>query len=238
MPDSRRHRGPNPRDPELFSAARVVALREAVAHLSWMLSRGYAVSSALKLVGDRFKLTQRQREAVARAACSDEAAARREEKEGLAAKGDEVWVDGFNVLLTVEMAFGGGVVLRCRDGCYRDIASVHGTYRRVQETARAIEATGSYLAKQNPKVVVLLLDAPVSNSGKLGQLVLADWSKRFDCRLELVPNPDAVLKTSGSLVASADSQILDVCGRWLNLARNVVLEQVPSAWIVNLSDDS
>lgn len=35
-----------------------------------------------------------------------------------------LWIDGFNVLPTVEVALGGGVVLAARDRTYRDIDSV------------------------------------------------------------------------------------------------------------------
>ena len=48
--------------------------------LSWLLGRGYAIVSAVKLVGDRWSLTERQRMAVRRAACSDEARAGRLER--------------------------------------------------------------------------------------------------------------------------------------------------------------
>ena len=37
---------------------------------------------------------------------------------------------------------GGGIVLLARDGCYRDMASMHGTYRKVAETVPALEAIG------------------------------------------------------------------------------------------------
>ena len=45
-----------------------------------------------------------------------------------------------NVLITLESALGGGVLLRCRDGCLRDMASLHGTYRIVDETDPALDA--------------------------------------------------------------------------------------------------
>src|SRR6266404_1471952 len=68
---------------------------------------------------------------------STEAPARRT-RSGLAQKPDPAsWpllIDGFNLILTLESALGGGVMLVGRDGCYRDMASVHGTYRRVEET--------------------------------------------------------------------------------------------------------
>src|SRR5271168_3872454 len=77
VPDKRTHRGPDPRDADSFGPATWSALRGAVADLSWLLGKGYAPVSALKLVGDRWSLTERQRQAVRRAACSDDARARR-----------------------------------------------------------------------------------------------------------------------------------------------------------------
>ena len=70
VPDSRSHRGPDPRDAEAFAAHTLPALRAAIADLAWLLNRGYAVVSALKLVGDRWNLTERQRMAVRRSACT------------------------------------------------------------------------------------------------------------------------------------------------------------------------
>ena len=77
MPDKRDHRGPDPRDGIAFGPLALPALRGAVGDLSWLLSRGYAPVSSLKLVGDRWSLTERQRKAVGRSACSDDARERR-----------------------------------------------------------------------------------------------------------------------------------------------------------------
>ena len=108
----------------------------AVADLSWLLSRGYAVVSALKLAGDRWRLTERQRQAVRRAACSDQARERRRAHQVAPAdlSGQVLLIDGFNVLTTIEAALGGAVVLVCRDQTCRDIAGLHGSYRKVAET--------------------------------------------------------------------------------------------------------
>ncbi|HEY0082494.1 MAG TPA: DUF434 domain-containing protein, partial [Pyrinomonadaceae bacterium] len=76
-PDRRQHRSAHPADWQLFDASRVADLRSAVAELSWLLTRGYASKSALKLVGDRYELTERQRLAVSRAACPDASLERR-----------------------------------------------------------------------------------------------------------------------------------------------------------------
>ncbi len=72
MPDQRQHRGPHPEDTQLFAPEYWPRLREATRDLSWLLSRGYASPSALKLVGDRYSLNVRQRIAVARCACGED----------------------------------------------------------------------------------------------------------------------------------------------------------------------
>lgn len=225
MPDTRKHRGPHPQDGELFAREKWPALQQAVAHLSWLLTRGYVVNSALKLVGDRFGLTDRQRKAVLRSSCSDQALERRQatsvKPECLANR--EMHLDGFNVLTTVEAALGGGVLLLGRDGCLRDMASMHGNYRKVEETRPALERIGQTLANWQPTHCVWYLDRPVSNSGRLSQILAEVAAEHeWDWRAELVPDPDAILRTLPEIVVSADCAILDECPRWFNLAFHVV----------------
>jgi hypothetical protein len=238
VPDTRSHRGPDPRDADAFGPPAWAALEGAVDDLSWLLGRGYAHVSALKLVGDRWSLTDRQRMAVYRSAGPDAAlasrACRRVEPEELA--GLPVGLDGFNVLTTLEAALGGAVVLVGRDGCLRDVAGVHGTYRRVAETFPAVGLVGETLAALGAGPCLWHLDRPVSNSGRLRAIILAVAADRgWDWRVELEMNPDPVLIASADVVATADSLILDRCARWVNLTRLVVAERVPGANVVDLS---
>ena len=53
--------------------------------------------------------------------------------------GNELVIDGFNILTTIEAALGGAVVIVCRDTTCRDIAGIHGGYRRVAETEPALD---------------------------------------------------------------------------------------------------
>ena len=78
----------------------------------------------------------RQRTAVGRCCCSDAEAARRRSCQvgGERLCGAALWLDGYNVLTTIEAALAGGVILAARDGAYRDMASMHGSYRKVAET--------------------------------------------------------------------------------------------------------
>jgi hypothetical protein len=214
-------------------------LRSAVDELSWLLSHGYAVVSSLKLVGDRWSLTERQRKAVRRCSCSDEQRNRRDAHEAQRGElsGRRLLIDGFNVLTTLEAALGGGIVLRGRDRCHRDLAGVHGTYRRVEETVPAIQLIGNALECLGVPSATFYLDSPVSNSGRLRAILLQAAAHRdWNWDVELVLNPDSLLVATTEVVASADSAILDHCQRWFPLTGLIVEAKLPDAWVVNLSD--
>lgn len=237
MPDRRAHRGPHPEDAQHFTREVWPSLSEAMSDLSWLLTRGYAEKSSLKLVGDRFALVERQRIAVMRCACSDFALARRRQHEVTRddLRDQILLLDGYNVLTTVEAALAGGVILEGRDGCYRDMASMHGTFRKVAETEPALDLIGSVVGDLGVSQCVWYLDRPVSNSGRLKGTILGIAERQqVDWQVEVVPDPDAVLAGADEIVASADSMILDHCGRWFNLAAEVIKAGLPDAEIVRL----
>ena len=237
MPDGRRARGPHPKDGGSFASDQLPTLRRAVVDLSWLLSRSYPPKAALKLVGDRYSLRDRQRQALQRTAASDPSCERRRAheiaREELA--GRRIEVDGFNVLLTIEAALCGGVLLLARDGTMRDLAAMAAHYRRIEATISAIDRLRDFLGASRIREVVFYLDRPVSNSGRLRGLIEERVAReRIAWRIELIGRLDQTLAHSDAVVATADSAILDRCDQWFNLARRVVEEGVPDAWIVDL----
>lgn len=136
-------------------------------------------------------------------------------------------IDGFNLILTLESALGGGVVLVGRDGCYRDMASMHGTYRRVEETRPALEVAAWWLSQWGVGPCTWLLDAPVSNSGRLAAMIRAmgtGWSA------EVIADPDSMLASPGAIAATADAGVLDRCEEWIGLAHALVEVGIPEAF--------
>ena len=238
MPDKRTHRGPHPADGKLFARSAISSLLSAVGDYSLLLTKGYAEKSALKLVGDRFSLTERQRIAVMRCACSDEQLVSRNKRlvalEHIAGK--YIAIDGYNVLITIEAAMSDGIILKGRDGCLRDLASVHGTYRKVTETIPALKVIGQFLIEIEVGKILWLLDSPVSNSGRLKTLIgeLAEKNK-WDWNVKLLLSPDAELKKTDLIVASSDSVVLDGCGKWINLATEIIKNKLPSVKVIDLS---
>jgi hypothetical protein len=237
-PDIRKHRGAHPDDRKLFAGGQLPALRTATGELSWLLTRDYSLKGALKLVGDRYTLTDRQRLAVARAACSDQSKERRAAVlvDAAEAAGQGLIVDGFNLIITVEAALSGGLLMICRDGCIRDLSSVHGSYRAVNETETAIQLIGEALEILRPKSVEWILDSPISNSGRLAQRLrdLAD-AKGWNWKVETLFNPDAEISKSKRVVISSDSHILDGSERWLNFNRYLIDERLADSWLIDLS---
>ncbi len=238
MPDKRTHRGPHPEDEKLFSQSKIPDLRSALADFSLLLTKGYSGKSALKLVGDRFSLTERQRLAIMRSACSDQQLASRKGREVKVADlaGQAVAIDGYNVLITIEAAMSGGVIFKGRDGCFRDLASIHGTYRKVTETIPAVKLIGSFLKEIGVTKALCLLDSPVSNSGRLKTLIGELAQKNvWVWEIELVTSPDAVLIKGDAIVASSDSVVLDGCLKWTNLAAEIINQKLPPAIVIDLS---
>ncbi len=237
MPDKREHRGRHPEDNRLFAEEKWVVLRLAANDLSWLLERDYAMTSSLKLVGDHFNLTQRQRMALMRSSCGQSKVKLRQDKLVAAAKlaGTILEIDGYNVLTTIEAALANGVILGCKDGCLRDIASMHGSFRKVQETEPALEMIGQFLAKLGVSQCIWYLDKPVSNSGRLKTLMreMAE-NNGWPWQIELVNSPDGVLARSEHIIITSDSEILNRCRQWYNLVRAIIEKHIPEAYIVDL----
>jgi len=141
----------------------------------------------------------------------------------------------------------GGIIFVGRDGSFRDLASIHGTYRKVTETIPAVELIGNFLKQIGAGQTLWLLDSPVSNSGRLKTHIREIAEKNnWAWQIELVTNPDTVLIKSASgelvepdaIVITSDSVILDGCSKWVNLAGEIIKTMKPAARIIDLSNES
>jgi hypothetical protein len=240
MPHRQTHRGRHPEDDRLFSEAQLPTLRAAVGDLSFLLTRGYAEKASLKVVGDHYQLAARQRRAVLGAACPDEAIARRAATRvsDAALVGRTLIIDGYNLLIGVEALLGNAVQLRGRDGCIRDIASIHGSYRIVEETVPALDVIGRTLAGLDVGEVRWRFDAPVSNSGRLKVLLeerAGDHGWPWEVRLLRRVNQH--LADSNHIVVTSDSWILDRAGAWYPVIDAVAAATGSGGRVLDLSGD-
>ena len=222
---TKRNRGKQSSDDQHFAPKWHPVFTQAVDDLCWLLTRGYNENSALQLVGNRYRLNKRQRQALLRVSCdkNDQTIRQSTELTSKDLKNRVVEIDGFNLLILLESALSGAYIFKARDGLYRDISSVHGSYKRVIKTEEAIILTGELLQKLEVKSVKWYLDQPVSNSGRLKTRILEiATDHQFDWSVELVFDPDKVLAKSQNVVVSSDGWILNQASSWFNLGAMII----------------
>ena len=148
-----------------------------------------------------------------------------------------VAIDGFNLLTTIEAALSKGVLIQGRDGCLRDMASMHGTYRTVSETIPALLLIGKQLALFDIQHTHWVFDRPVSNSGRLSAIVRQTAQDHgWDWTTELNDNPDRMLiEINDKVIVSADSYVIENSQAWWPLANAVVEASVQLPWVLNTS---
>jgi len=226
VPQDGKNRGKSSEDEALFGPAKERAkLMHALQDMYYLLSRGYSAKSSLALAGNRYRLRARQLMAVQGMGCSAHEVEVRKDKELDAAglKGKTLYLDGFNVLILLETVLSGGYVFRGLDGCYRDISSVHGTYKKVSQTERALVIAGNALQALGLEKAVWIFDTPVSNSGRLKALCYKiATDNKFNWEIFLENNPDKYLAQNGRVVASADAWVLNECTAWFNLGAHII----------------
>ncbi len=212
-------RGFVPEDERNFSPEALQLMRTASRHIRYLINEGYDLKSASTFVGNHYLLSERQRLAIMRSVATDEQVAARKNRqlqiEELAGK--EVWIDGFNTIITLEVILSDSIFFSCMDGTLRDLAALRGTYRLIPETDRAVKLMLDALEKAKVQMVRILLDEPVSNSGRL-KAKIADIAESYPFELDIRIQKDVDRELyNRELVVTSDSIILDHCASWVNL---------------------
>jgi len=227
-------RGFVPEDKTQFTGEQLENLKKAAAEVQYLLDRGYGIKPVTTFIGNHYLFSERQRLSLARSVSSNEDIKRREKKQILEhKKGLTVYVDGFNVIITLETALSGSPVFLCRDRTIRDLAGLRGTYRIIDRTEQAIYLIFCQFQKWEIKEAVFYLDSPVSNSGRLGSLLL-EKAKEFDFPVstQVIPDVDRTLQEKSGVITS-DAIILNHCESWINLLPPI-LEELPDIWMISL----
>ncbi|WP_106917351.1 DUF434 domain-containing protein [Chryseobacterium aurantiacum] len=224
-----RNRGKNTGDDNLFGSEKQISkLKLAVQDMQYLLTKGYAEKASSELVGNRYRLKTRQIQALRGASASDIQIKDRKLKQLRTSdlKGKTIYLDGFNVLILLESLLSEAYIFEGADGCFRDLSGVHGTYKRVNQTLKAIEFIAGFFQKNLVQKLVWVFDQPVSNSGRIKQIIL-DFAveNNFNWEAELQYNPDKFLAESSETIISSDAWILDHCKEWFNLIEYLVEEE-------------
>ncbi len=219
-----------------FTGKGLECLKKAAEDTQYLLNHGYPVKGATTFVGNHYMLSERQRLALARAISPCQDIKMRKEKQLCGdMRGETVHIDGFNTIISLEVALSGSILLYCGDGTVRDLAGLRGTYRIIDKTEQAVCLILSRLQALGVAEAIFYLDAPVSNSGRLKMLLL-DVAQRYKVKVsvEVIPDVDRVLEKL-SCVISSDAIILNKCKSWLNLMYPVV-KNLPDVWLVDMNE--
>ena len=213
-------RGYVPEDERNFSVEALKTMQTASRHIFYLINEGYDLKQASTFVGNHFLLSERQRLAITRSLATDIQLKERKKKQVSfnAISGSDVWIDGFNTIITLEVMLSDSVLLNCMDGTIRDLAALRGTYRLIPETSQAIQLMFNVLQNAGVSRINILLDEPVSNSGRLKARIddiAEDFS--FDLDIRILREVDRELYGKENVITS-DSIILDHCLSWINLA--------------------
>ena len=219
-------RGFVPEDERNFSLPALENMKTASRHVCYLLNEGYDLKQAVTFVGNHYLLSERQRLAVMRSVATQTQIENRKEKQVplTSLSGREVWIDGFNTIITLEVLLSDSILFACMDGTIRDLAALRGTYRLIPETEAAIPETEAairmlfdILREAGVSRVNILLDQPVSNSGRL-KTCMADLGEEYPFILDIRILRDVDRELYGKEnVVTSDSIILDHCISWVNL---------------------
>ena len=219
-------RGYVPEDDRNFSPEAVSTLKTASRHVIYLINEGYDLKQATVFAGNHFMLSERQRLSIMRSVATRQQLTDRKEKQVSFddLSGKDVWIDGFNTIITLEVLLCDSLLFCCMDGTIRDLAALRGTYRLIPETTEAVRLMLDVLRDAAVGKVNILLDEPVSNSGRLKALI-ADIAEAgeysFDLDIQIRRDVDRALYGKERVITT-DSIILDHCASWVNLTAECV----------------
>lgn len=212
-------RGFVPEDAKNFSPQALEIMRTASRHVCYLINEGYDLKQSTTFVGNHYLLSERQRLAIMRSVATRAQIEKRQKKQVSITElhGKEVWIDGFNTIITLEVLLSDSILFSCMDGTIRDLAALRGTYRLIPETEAAIHMLFDILREAKVSRVNILLDQPVSNSGRL-KTCLAEISEEYPFALDIQILREVDRELYGKEhVITSDSIILDHCVSWINL---------------------
>ena len=188
------------------------------------MNRGYPKDSAIRFVSDHHQLPEAHRFVLTRMIVAAERARTRRAKaqslETLSA--NEVFVDGYNVLITTESLLADYPVYLCDDGFLRDTRGIFKSYKISRLTSPALFLILDLLALAKPARVEVLLDQQMSRSGELAELVRGMMAERgLPGTARTARDVDHQLKVAEAGVATSDGNVIDAAKRIYDLPAEI-----------------
>ena len=200
-------------------------LQKAAQDFRYLLNRRYPRKPALELVGNRYQLTSDERHLLHRGIFSKADAAFRQKRKIpiKEIKNEDLAIDGYNVIITIESGLSGRPLILGDDRFIRDISGLSGNFKTTQRTKEALQLIFEMVKKVKPHQTLLLFDAPISKSGELAQEV------REQMRMKKIPGdaraisvPEKILVGFPGVIATSDTAIIDSSKKVVDLAGDIL----------------
>jgi hypothetical protein len=210
-------------------------VKRAAHEARYLMDRGYPAASAVRYASDHHRLPEDQRMVLqrviipAKTALSRMARARR-----LPALRDrEIFLDGYNCIITAESLLAGFPVYLCDDGFLRDTRGFFRRYKAGSTTSCAIHEICSLLVEAGPSRAEFLLDCQISHSGELAGEIRGLMAQMGLFGDALCPRDvDRQLKSCGEIVASGDGNVIDSAPEAIDLPAEIARRRGISAQII------
>ena len=199
----------------------------AVRDYLFLLEKNYPQKGIIKLIGDRYSLSGLERTMLYRGITTRENCLARKKKLALVKelKKASLYIDGYNVMITIGSYLNGNTVYISNDHLLRDASEMHGKIFRKVLMNRILKLLLDDLIYLQLSNAIIYFDRPVSRSGDLAARIT---NKMLEMKItghaKTAESPDHILKqcTKG-FIATSDSTIIDKCRlKTFDLARHVI----------------
>jgi hypothetical protein len=177
----------------------------------YLINRNYPERGTLKLIGDRYKLSGDQRTILYRGISSSADSASRRSRLFKWTGGEELLIDGYNVLFTILNYRLGKIMFISTDSILRDAGSLHGRMKEDTLFLDCADILLKYLAGNGPESVKFFFDSPVSHSERHAFEIsrkMDHYAVKGGCLV--VRSADHELKKfKEGIIATSDTAIID-----------------------------
>ncbi|MBM4307998.1 MAG: DUF434 domain-containing protein [Deltaproteobacteria bacterium] len=203
-------------------------LQKAAEDFRYLLNRTYPRKLSLELVGNRYQLNADERHLLHRGIFSDKDSEWRKVKKipFYQIRNNDLAIDGYNVIITIESALLGKPLVLGDDGFIRDISGLSGDFKRSKTTDEVIQLILDALKKTTPHTILFLFHAPISKSGALAQEVRNRMKQGgLPGDAQAIKVPEKILIGFSGVVATSDTVIIDQSEKAVDLAATILRQE-------------
>jgi hypothetical protein len=132
----------------------------------FLLNRGYPEKPSIELVGNRYRLDGTERIMLFRGICSESSACARRAKRAALTAGQTLYIDGYNLFLTLFNYRTGKRLFVGYDGFLRDAGGTRGRLTNQELFKGIIHETLVFLGERGAGTIRVYLDSPVPHSAE------------------------------------------------------------------------